>query len=208
MTKTASLAALAVAALTTACAPTSHPVTPSALGVARSTAALEAVVDLPGPVTVETVIGADWEVPRAGVVNLDHPAAKAAGLRDGAEPIHIAFHALQHPDRGLYLVDTGVERAFRTDPGHALITGLVASAMNLGTMRVRTDTASWIAAEGSAGAGRLPHAPGHATTSPGSRDVSAGAPVFAGPGEASEKTFLTSSPATPPTPPSKGAIRN
>src|SRR4051812_18922744 len=53
--------------------PTSHACEPATLGTPRATSALEAVVDEPGPVTVETVIGGDWAVPRSGLLNLHHP---------------------------------------------------------------------------------------------------------------------------------------
>src|SRR5512140_2734621 len=75
------------AAALSGCRPTTHATSPADLGVARSTSDLEAVVDQPGPITVETVVGADWEVPRSGLLNLDPPAAKAAGITDGPEPI-------------------------------------------------------------------------------------------------------------------------
>lgn len=113
-TKSLSLSFAAALSLTGAllgCRPTSHAVAPAHLGVVRSTADLEAVLEEPGPVSVETVTGADWEVARSGLINLDHPTARAAKLTDDPEPIHIYFHAIRHPRRGLYLVDTGVERS-------------------------------------------------------------------------------------------------
>src|SRR5688500_6568671 len=79
------------------CRATSHPVVPAKLaGVARSGAELERSLLEPGPLSVETVVSADWVVVRSGLVDLDHPEAKAAGLRDGDEPIQIVFHALRH----------------------------------------------------------------------------------------------------------------
>src|SRR4051794_19833497 len=86
--------------------PTSQPRLPAGFGVPRPTSALEAVVAQPGPVTVETVVGADWAVPRSGLINLSHPKAVAAGLHEGDEPVIIQFHAIEHPTRGLYLVDS------------------------------------------------------------------------------------------------------
>jgi N-acyl homoserine lactone hydrolase len=76
---------------------TSHTAVPSSLGVARSMAALEAVVDPPGPIVVDTVVGADWEVPRSGLINLKDAKAKEARVVDGPEPIVIALHAIHHP---------------------------------------------------------------------------------------------------------------
>jgi glyoxylase-like metal-dependent hydrolase (beta-lactamase superfamily II) len=169
--------------------PTNHAAVPASLGVARASAALEAVVDQPGPVTVETVLGADWAVDRAGLINLDSPKAKAAGLASGDEPIVVVFHAVHHPTRGLYLIDTGVERALRDDPDHAALRGIAASVLGLGKMKVRTDTASWIAAQHEPVRGVfLTHL--HTDHVSGMRDVPASAIVYTGPGEASEKGAL------------------
>ena len=143
------LALFAVATELLGCLPSSHAAMPSTLGVPRSAAALEAVVDQPGPVQVETVVGADWSVDRSGLINLDDPKAKAAKLEDGLEPIVIAFHALKHPSAGLYMIDTGVERAMRRGSGvkppsedNAALSGFVANFMGIGRIVVRTDTAS------------------------------------------------------------------
>lgn len=171
------------------CVATSHPVNPAVLGEARPSAALEEVVEQAGPVTVETVIGADWEVPRSGLINLNHPRAKAAGLKDGPEPIHIAFHAIRHPTRGLYLVDSGMEQAQRDNPEQATIHGLVAWAMNSEKLKVRTPTASWLAQQKTPAQGVfLTHL--HLDHVSGMRDLPASAAIFVGPGEADERAFM------------------
>jgi len=196
MSKRARLVSLSIAATVaaatlslTSCRPTSHAVVPSALGTARTNADLEAVVDAPGPVTVETVIGADWQVPRSGLINLDHPKPKEAKLTDGPEPIVIPMHAVRHPTFGLYLVDTGVERALRDDPDHAALHGLAARVMGVDTIRVRTDTASWIAAQKEPVRGVfLTHM--HLDHVSGMRDVPSAAVVYTGPGEASATAFV------------------
>jgi len=182
---------LAVAALllATACTPTSHPTGPSSLGVARPASDMLAVIDVPGPIEVETVASADWVVPREGLINLDHPRARAAGLTPGLEPIQVFFHALRHPARGLFLVDTGMERAFRDDPDQAAFRGLVASQMHLEGLQVHVALGDWLAAHPGPVAGVfLTHLhPDHLT---GMADVAAGTPVHAGPGEASERGFV------------------
>jgi len=184
---TAALAAAAFAL--SSCTPTSHAIVPSSLGVARSSADLEAVVDRPGPVVVETVVGADWEVPRAGLINLDNPRAKEAKLADGPEPIIIMLHALHHPAFGLYIVDTGVEHALRDDPDHAALRGLAADVMGVDKIRVRADTASWIAEQKEPVRGVfLTHM--HLDHIAGLRDVPSSAQVFTGPGEASAGGFV------------------
>ena len=181
--------AAALGAPLLACRPTSHVAVPSTLGTARPSADLEAIVDEPGPVDVETVVGADWAVARSGLVNLDHPTAKKAGLTDSLEPIVVPLHAIRHPQHGLYIVDTGAERALRDDPDSAALSGFVARYMGVETMRVRTDTASWIAAQHEPLRGVfLTHLHGDHVS--GMRDVPNDAIVYTGPGEATEKSLL------------------
>lgn len=155
----------------------SHAVRPAELGVPRSQAELEALIDAPGPIEVETIVGARWEVARSGLIDLTHP--RVAALVDGPEPIEIAFHAIRHPSRGLFLIDTGVERALMSgeDP---LIPGWLAGALNGEAMVVEIDTASWIAAQGEPVAGVfLTHL--HFDHVLGLRDIDA--PVHLGPGD-------------------------
>lgn len=168
-------------------APTSHGVVAAPLGVARTSAELDAVIDAPGPVTVESVVGADWEVPRSGLLNLDHPEAKKAGLKDGPEPIVVPLHAIRHPQRGLFLVDTGVERALRDDPKHAALSGVAARFLGVDKMKVRTDTASYLAGQKVSGV-FLTHL--HLDHVSGLRDVPNDTPVFVGPGEATDKSLM------------------
>ena len=183
------LLTVAALLLSTACTATSHATGPSSLGVARSAKELLAVIDLPGPIEVETVASADWVVPREGLINLDHKRARAAGLKDGLEPIQVYFHALRHPTRGLFLVDTGVERALRDHPDQAAFRGAVASQMHLEALKVQVALGDWLAAHPAPVAGVfLTHLhPDHLT---GLADVAAGTPVYAGPGEAGARAFV------------------
>lgn len=189
----AALALLAAVATTVAglatCHPTSHAAAAADLGEARASSDLDRVVDEPGPVTVETVVGADWEVPRSGLINLDHAESKKAHLADGPEPIVIEFHAIRHPTRGLYIVDTGVERALRDAPERAALNGMAARAMGADKIHVRTDTASWLAAQHEPLQGvLLTHL--HLDHLTGMRDVPDSVPIYAGPGETSARGLL------------------
>jgi glyoxylase-like metal-dependent hydrolase (beta-lactamase superfamily II) len=183
--------ALAAAALSAGagCRVTSHPVAPAELGRAASSDAMIAVLDRPGPVEIETVVAADWSIDRSGLINLEHPEAQAHGLEDGDEPIHVAFHALRHPTKGLFIVDTGVERALHAAPDEAALGGFVGGQMGVERMTIHVDTATWLARQPEPLAGvLLTHL--HLDHVAGMRDVPADVPVYVGPGEASARGFM------------------
>lgn len=107
------LTLLAAAVTTGGCAVTSHPAAvwapekaPTALPAPRTWA--EA---LSGPVTLhfEPVLSARWQVERAGLINLDNPAA--ADQPHDELPIVLPVHVLTHPTAGLFIVDTGISSA-------------------------------------------------------------------------------------------------
>jgi glyoxylase-like metal-dependent hydrolase (beta-lactamase superfamily II) len=177
----AMIAALAALALRSRI--TTHAAVPASLGEARATSDLDAMVDVPGPLTVETVVGADWAVDASGLLNLAHPKAKAAGLRDELVPIVIAFHAVHHPTRGLFLVDTGVERALRDDREHTAFGGLAGRFLHADRLVVRQDTAGWLAGRPVRGV-FLTHL--HLDHLTGMRDVPNDAEIFTGPAESAE----------------------
>ena len=167
---------------------TTHAVQDETDAKAGSTSALEAVMDQPGPVVVETIVGADWQVPRSGLINLDNPKARESGLKDEPEPIQIFFHALRHPTRGLFLVDTGIERALKADPAHAAIRGMVANVMQVEKLTVGTDTATWLSKQSAPPSGVLfTHL--HLDHVAGLPDVPREAALFAGPGETSARSW-------------------
>jgi glyoxylase-like metal-dependent hydrolase (beta-lactamase superfamily II) len=179
----ASLAALA------GCATTTHATQPSALGVPRRAADMLAVVDQPGPIQVTSVVSTRWAVARSGLVNLDAPKAKAAGLKDGDEPIQIYFHVVRHPARGMFIVDTGVERALRDDPEHAAVRGLVASFMHIDKMSFDAPLGDWLQKERAPVQGVFfTHL--HLDHVSGAPDLPRGTPLYAGPNEPTEHGFL------------------
>src|SRR5215469_15964059 len=97
---------------------TSHRTTPARIGTPVSSAAMEALIDQPGPIEVKTV-GADWEANLSGLLNIKDPKAVQAGLTKRKEPIQIYTHVVRHPAQGFFLVDTGVSRRFVQDPAGA-----------------------------------------------------------------------------------------
>ena len=149
---------------------------------------MEAVLDEPGPVKLETVVAADWFVDRSGLINLDHPKARAVHLENGDEPIELIFHAVRHPTRGLFLVDTGVERAFRDAPTQALINGIISKLSHLERMTIHTLTGDFIANQSEPVSGVfLTHL--HLDHVLGLRDVPLSADVYVGPGDARARSF-------------------
>jgi N-acyl homoserine lactone hydrolase len=178
-----------IAAALAGCAVSTHPVQDAGLGVVRSSLALEALMDEPGPVEVESIRAARWSVPRSGLLNLDDPAARAAGLTDGPEPIEIYFHALRHPSRGLFIVDSGVERALARDADDAAVGSLTRYLSGLDEMQVDVDLASWLEQSGQPLAGvLLTHL--HLDHVLGLPDVPRGTPLYTGPGETEPSSFL------------------
>lgn len=188
-TPTILIAALLTAAI--GCAQTSHDTKKSEIGTAPSWAEVEASIDQPGPIEFERIIAADWSVPRSGLINLDAEAATKAGLEDGPEPIQIYMYALRHPDHGLFLIDTGVDRATATGDKKAMAaSGLVRGAMNLEALTVHVDTKTWIGEQPEPLAGVfLTHL--HLDHSMGLPDVPDDVPVYTGPGEVADKRFMT-----------------
>ncbi len=179
----------AVVLLLSACAASHHASAPSELGRPTSSDALMARLAEPGPIEFETVVAADWEVDRSGMINLDHPTAQAAGLVDGPEPIQIYFHVLRHPTAGTFIVDSGLETGFLHPEGNPRVGFLIRQAMNTDALRVRVTTAQWLAENG----GRLDgvfltHL--HLDHIMGLPDVPANTPIYAGPGEPGSSGFL------------------
>lgn len=174
---------------TCACVSTNHATVAAGFGRARPSAELEALVDVPGPLTLESVVSADWHVARGGLINLEHPKAKAAHLVDGEEPIQLLFHAIRHPTRGLYIVDSGAERALRDAPDSAAVSGLVARFADVDELHVRTALGDWLSEQREPLRGVfLTHL--HLDHVAGLPDVPASVPIYIGPGESSERAFM------------------
>jgi N-acyl homoserine lactone hydrolase len=153
---------------------------PASLGQPSSQATLEALIDRPGPLTIEKVHGADWAVPLSGLLNLEHESARRAGLVERDEPIQINFYAIRHPQHGTYLVDSGVQRDILGDK--SLVGGVLGHFMHKERMKVYTDTATWLARQPAPPAGvLLTHL--HLDHVLGLPDVPAATPIYVGPGE-------------------------
>jgi N-acyl homoserine lactone hydrolase len=179
---------VAALSLLAACAVTSHGTQTARLGTPSSLAALEEVIDMPGPLRAQTLVAADWHVPLSGMLNLDDPSARAAGLEDREEPLYIFLHSLWHPTRGAFIIDTGVESALAQDREHAAVRGLVASVAGIDELQVRLDTRSSLKQQSTPLRGvLLTHL--HLDHVMGLPDVPVGTPIYAGAGEAQATSF-------------------
>lgn len=180
---------LSAAVAAQGCVATGHPAGEARWGESRGSSELEAQIERPGPIEVETVAAATWQVPLEGMLNLEHPTAKAAGLQSSEQPIVIYFHALHHPTRGLFIVDTGVEHRLKSDPEHAVVRGLVAKLAKMDTVKINVDLKSWLAAQPEPLSGVfLTHL--HLDHILGMPDVPPGTPLFSGPGETRSHGWL------------------
>lgn len=174
---------------TLACAASHHTTQPADLGRASSAHEMLEVIPEPGPVEFRSVRAADWVVPRSGLINLDHPKARSAGLEDGDEAIEIYFHVLKHPRFGMFIVDSGVEAGFRDPDGNPRVSFLVESAMRVSELKIHVTTGDWLASENEPLAGVfLTHL--HLDHVMGLPDVPLSTPIYAGPGETDVEEFL------------------
>lgn len=183
-----------VVALLVGCATSSVPTRPSSLGVSRPSDALLPLLSREESagavfVEVESVVSANWRIQRSGLINLDHPTARAAGLQEGEEPIQIFFHAIRHPSAGMFIIDSGVTTAQRDCPDQAVLSGLAAKAMNADALEVTAPLGEWLARQDAPLAGVfLTHL--HLDHVLGLPDIPKGTRVFTGPGEAGARSAM------------------
>lgn len=151
------------------------------LGSPGSVAAMQALIDKPGPIVFEKYRAADWAVPLSGLLNLEHPKAVAAGLEDREEPIQIYVYSLRHPQFGTFLVDSGVSVKFVDAANNDDVSPLVSMAMNIPALDVKLTTSDLISTLNGVDGVFLTHI--HMDHIMGLTDISPAVPVYTGPGE-------------------------
>jgi glyoxylase-like metal-dependent hydrolase (beta-lactamase superfamily II) len=171
------------------CAASTHAAQPATMGAAHRSADMLAVIDQPGPIEVESVVSTEWAVTRAGLINLDSPKAKEAHLTDGDEPIQVYFHVVHHPRFGMFIIDTGVERALRDAPDQAAMRGLIAREMHREKMDFAKPLGDWLAAQHEPLRGVFfTHL--HLDHVSGAPDLPKSTALYAGPGETTARGFM------------------
>lgn len=179
---------LASLSLFSACSPTSHPGVVAKLGVSSSQEKMIALLDQAGPVELQTIVAADWQVSLSGLLNLKHEKAQQAGLSDKPEAIQIYSHLLRHPEHGTFLIDSGVAAAVldKNNPAHPGY--ILHQAMRLDDMKLRTTTATILKRDpGMLNGVFLTHL--HWDHISGLPDVPVSVPIYIGPGEIEERVF-------------------
>jgi len=170
------------------CTLTSHPVGKHAIGKASSSAQMEQLIDQPGPIQFETFNSADWSVSLAGLLNLNSPAAIQAGVEDRDEPIHIYTHLLRHPQRGNFLIDSGVSRKLVDNPKKEGLNWVIQQAMHIEKLHINKSTAEILQGmDGQLSGVFFSHL--HIDHISGMPDIPDDVPLYIGASESSQKSF-------------------
>ncbi|MEI7013184.1 MBL fold metallo-hydrolase [Leptospira licerasiae] len=142
-----------------------------------------------GPIVFKKIIAADWATERAGLINLKDKKAITAGLQSGQEPIQIYFYVIDHPKFGRYVVDTGLGDVFRKETKEWPVSGIVASQMNLGALKIHTTIKEWLQKEPKKVEGIfITHL--HLDHILGTQDFPIGTSVYTGQNEPGDTRFL------------------
>lgn len=143
----------------------------------------------PGRIEFETIESARWVVPREGLINLDHPRAREAGLEDGDEAISIFMHVMHHPDRGDFVIDSGVARSFEPGGEEPPVADFLKKRARLDKLEMLTSTATWLASREEPVRGIfLTHA--HLDHVLGVPDFPAETALYAGPEETTHREMM------------------
>lgn len=168
------------------CATTTHDATTEQpLPASAATKNWLELASTPGKTSLESIDSASWVVDLSGLLNLEHPRAREAGIEDVLEPIDIYMHVLKHPTRGTYVVDSGVSQSFEPGGDEPPVSGLVSSQMHMDQLKVKTSAAAWLKRNGPVAGVFLTHL--HMDHIMGVPDFPNETPLFAGPQETTHR---------------------
>lgn len=170
-----------------ACSITTHPLGAPAPGKSATEARMESLIDVPGPVRLDTFASADWSVALSGLVNLKSP--EAAGIKDRDEPIQVYAHLLRHPQFGNYLVDTGVSQKLQDDPGAFGLNWAIRHVMHIEKLKINKSTEDILqGADGKLSGVFFTHL--HLDHISGMPAIADDVPLYVGPLEATKKNLM------------------
>lgn len=119
---------------------TQHASQAAVLGKPVSLAEMEASLATPGRLDFSVHASANWQVPLRGLLNLEDPAAKAAGKKDGDEPIQVYLYEFTHPQHGRFFIDTGVAQGLLEAPTRHGVQAELFQAFGLGKIQLLQST--------------------------------------------------------------------
>ncbi|EMY68289.1 MBL fold metallo-hydrolase [Leptospira vanthielii] len=173
--------------LAISCQVTSHKVTPY-----LSNRSSETVPFSPKPkvwAEFQAVKVADWEASLAGLLDLDDPKAKAAGLKDRLEPISIYFYLVKHPKFGTFMIDSGMGENFPKGKDGRLVSSIVESQMHFDKLKIYETTKSYLSKNKIDLKGVFfTHL--HLDHTLGAYEIDRSVPFYVGPGEVTSKYFI------------------
>ena len=175
-------------ALLWGCSASSVDTKPATLGKPATLQDMQAVINDPGPIVFEKHLAANWVVPLSGLLNLDHPKAVAARIKDREEPIQIFVYSLQHPKYGTFLVDSGISEKFLDTKNNDDVSFVVRQAMNIPALDVELTTAALKERVSGVDGIFLTHI--HMDHIMGIADLAPGTQVYIGPGDTSARAVM------------------
>lgn len=177
-----------VLAAAPACRVTSHPTEPFAPPPARAKpTSWDEVLAHPVDVDVQAVVSARWEANRKGLVDLNHPVAKEAGITNEKIPIVLLVGVIRHPTAGDFVVDTGASEELVRRDRKGAVRGLARAVTN--TMEPLESLAGIVARHHLDVSGvLLTHS--HFDHVLGLPDLAPDVPIYVGPGELRQRRKL------------------
>lgn len=177
---------LSLLLFTAGCGSTSVSSKPAELGIQSTYQKLTESITQSSEVVLKKHIMADWRVPLSGLLNLEHPKALDAGLKDKSEAIQIYAYTLTHPIYGTYLIDSGMSESLVDAKNSPDIGWIVKQFMDIDALKVRKTTKSLLAEYDEIKGVFLTHI--HLDHIMGLNDLH-NVQVYVGPGDAQFKAF-------------------
>jgi len=124
----------------------------------------------------------------SGLLNLKHPKAVSAGLKNKDEPVQLFLYTVTHPKYGVYLIDSGVSESFIDASNNSDVSFIVKKAMDIPSLKVLQTTKQIIEKHDSISGVLLTHL--HLDHIMGFSDIASDIPVYVGPNGTKAKALI------------------